>query len=227
MDVTDVYQEHVVPDPSSPSGLLWCTSVRSSMSWRSRAVQGERRRRRGPIPPSADVPAVTLIVPRRTRARHRAGRVVRLGPVGPVGRVLGTREIDAVLALDRARNIHDFRNGLEWFDVGSQNFGYVDTAGHLAMFTAGEMPLREDLEAGTVQGLPPWFIRDGTGGNEWLSASTILTVKPCRTDLPPDEMPQLQDPPAGFFVNANNDPVGTTLDNDPWIGSVRRVASTT
>jgi penicillin amidase len=28
-------------------------------------------------------------------------------------------------------------------------------------------------------------------------------------------MPQTVNPPAGFFVNANNDPAGVTLDNDP------------
>jgi penicillin amidase len=28
-------------------------------------------------------------------------------------------------------------------------------------------------------------------------------------------MPHVVNPPAGFFVNANNDPAGTTLDNDP------------
>jgi penicillin amidase len=28
-------------------------------------------------------------------------------------------------------------------------------------------------------------------------------------------MPQIVNPPAGFFVNANNDPAGVTLDNDP------------
>jgi penicillin amidase len=28
-------------------------------------------------------------------------------------------------------------------------------------------------------------------------------------------MPQVVNPPTGFFVNANNDPAGTTLDNDP------------
>jgi penicillin amidase len=33
--------------------------------------------------------------------------------------------------------------------------------------------------------------------------------------LPFDEMPQLVNPPAGFFINANNDPAGTTLDNNP------------
>ena len=32
--------------------------------------------------------------------------------------------------------------------------------------------------------------------------------------LPPGEMPQLVDPRNGFFVSANNDPAGTTLDKD-------------
>jgi penicillin amidase len=32
--------------------------------------------------------------------------------------------------------------------------------------------------------------------------------------LPFEEMPQLINPPAGWFVNANNDPLGITLDND-------------
>ena len=33
--------------------------------------------------------------------------------------------------------------------------------------------------------------------------------------LPFAEMPQVVNPPAGWFVNANNDPAGTTLDNNP------------
>ena len=33
--------------------------------------------------------------------------------------------------------------------------------------------------------------------------------------LPADEMPQTVNPENGFFVNANNDPAGTSLDNDP------------
>ena len=33
--------------------------------------------------------------------------------------------------------------------------------------------------------------------------------------LPADEMPHLVNPSAGWFVNANNDPAGTVLDNDP------------
>ena len=218
MDVTDVYQERVVPDPSSPSGL---STVYLGALEHVLAIPERYRANVGgnvvPVPPSPDVPPVTLIVPRRNdgpivAVDEAAGTALSVQWAG----FSGTREVDAILALDRARNIDQFRSGLEGFDVGSQNFGYADTAGHLAMFTAGEMPLREDLEAGTVHGLPPWFIRDGTGGNEWLPEATTYPGQALPYEiLPPGEMPQIVDPPAGFFVNANNDPVGTSLDNDP------------
>ena len=57
---------------------------------------------------------------------------------------------------------------LQYFDVGSQNFIYGDIAGNIGYFTTGEVPLREDLQPNTVTGAPPWFIRNGQGGNEWL-----------------------------------------------------------
>jgi penicillin G amidase len=217
MDVTDVYQERVVPDPASPSGL---STVYLGALEPVVAIPEQYRANVGgdvvPVPSSPSVPPVTLIVPRRNQ-----GPIVALDESSGTALSIqwagfsGTREIDAILALDRARNIDQFRRGLEWFDVGSQNFSYVDMAGHIAMFTAGEMPLREDLEAGTLHGLPPWFVRDGSGGNEWLPATATSTVQALPYEiLPPEEMPHIVDPPAGFFVNANNDPVGTTLDND-------------
>jgi penicillin amidase len=218
MDVTDAYQEQVVPDPTSPSGL---STVYLGALEHVVAIPEQYRANVGgdvvPVPPSPSVPLVTLIVPRRNQGPivaldESSGTALSVQWAG----FAGTREVEAALALNRARNIDEFQSGLEWFDVGSQNFGYADTAGHIAMFTAGEMPLREDLEAGTVHGLPPWFIRDGTGGNEWLPAATTYPGQALPYEiLPPEEMPQLVDPPAGFFVNANNDPVGTTLDNDP------------
>jgi penicillin amidase len=128
----------------------------------------------------------------------------------------GTRELETFLIWNRARNLADFRRGLEAFDFGSQNWAYADTRGKLGYFTSGEMPLREDLEAGTVNGLPPWFIRNGTGGNEWLAQTSTYPGQAVPFEiLPPEEMPQVVNPPAGFFVNANNDPAGNTLDNDP------------
>ena len=88
--------------------------------------------------------------------------------------------------------------------------------GNIAYFAASEVPLREDLQANTVTGLPPWFIRDGSGGNEWLPIQNPQPGQAIPYEiLPAAEMPHLINPLAGFFVNANNDPAGTVLDNNP------------
>ena len=78
------------------------------------------------------------------------------------------------------------------------------------------MPVREDLQAGTVSGLPPWFIRNGQGGNEWLPVQHPQPAQAIPYEIyPAGEMPHVVNPSAGWFVNANNDPAGTVLDNDP------------
>lgn len=218
MDVTDTFAERVVPDPTSPSGLS--TVYRGSREHVMAIPERYRANVGGSIvevPTGPDIPGATLIVPRRNE-----GPIVALDVSSGAGLSVqyagfaGTREIEAFLTMDRARTIDQFRSALAAFDIGSENFAVLDTAGNLAMFTAGEMPLREDLEAGTVHGLPPWFIRDGTGGNEWLPATKSDPARALAYEiLPPNEMPQVVNPPSGFLVNANNDPAGTTLDNDP------------
>jgi len=223
MDVTDTYLEQVRPDPSAPSGLA------TVFQGRLEPVQAipEVFRQNNPasgrsddvtvVPPGGQVPAATLIVPRRNN-----GPIIQLDTAA--GQALSvqytgfsaTREVDTFLTWDDARNLADFRKGLETFDFGSQNWAYSDVAGNLAYFTSGELPLREDLQAGTVRGLPPFFVRDGTGGNEWLPATERLPGQAVPYQiLPPQEMPHVVNPRAGFFVNANNDPAGLTLDNDP------------
>lgn len=127
----------------------------------------------------------------------------------------GTGEVQTFLRWARARNLAEFREGLSHFDVGSQNWGYADSDGNLAYFASAELPLRRDLEEGAVAGLPPFFVRDGSGPSNWVP-------DPARTQgqsipfavLPDAEMPQTVNPASGFFVNANNDPAGTSLDND-------------
>jgi penicillin amidase len=126
-----------------------------------------------------------------------------------------TRELWAFSAWNRAQNLGEFVEGLQDFDVGSQNFAYADADGNLAYFSSAENPLRKDLEEGTVAGLPPFFIRDGSGPNNWVPdpAHSQGQAIPFAI-LPFDEMPQTVNPPNGFFVNANNDPAGVSLDND-------------
>ena len=219
MDVTDTFIEQLVADPSAPSGLA---TVHEGVREPVEAIpETFRVNTLGSgvveVPPGDGIPEATLIVPRRNN-----GPLVLADVAGGMGVSVqftgfsATRELETFRIWNRARNFDDFRSGLEFFDFGSQNWAYADVHGNLAYFTSGEMPLREDLEAGTVDGLPPFFVRDGTGGNEWLPVSDPQPnqVLPYEI-LPADEMPHTVNPTGGWFVNANNDPAGTTLDNDP------------
>ncbi len=219
LDVTDVYQEQLESDPSSPSGLS--TVYRGNREWIIPIPETYRVNVGNgnvvPVPPGGPIPAATLIVPRRNN-----GPIVQLDLAE--GKALsvqytgfsGTRELDSLLTWNRARNLNDFQRGLQWLDSGTQNFAYADIQGNIAYFAASEVPLREDLQASAVAGLPPWFIRNGSGGNEWLPMQNPQPGQAIPYEiLPAAEMPHLINPPAGFFVNANNDPAGTVLDNNP------------
>ena len=221
-DVTDYYQEQVVADPSSPSGL---SSVYQGALEPIEAlpVTFNVNLRDGvpdhivPAPSGGDIPPVVLIVPRRNNGPvlqldRENGSAISLQYTG----FSATRDVDTLRLLNYARNQREFVNALQFLDFGAENFVYGDVQGNIAYFASGEVPLREDLQTGTVQGSPPWFIRDGRGGNEWLRLE-----KPGRYDgtgyqyLPFEELPQVVNPRAGFVVNANNDPAGVTLDNNP------------
>jgi penicillin G amidase len=219
MDVTDTFMEQLVADPSAPSGLaIVHEGVREPVeaipeTYRVNTLGGGVVE----VPPGGGIPEATLVVPRRNN-----GPLVLADVASGVGISVqytgfsATGELETFQLWNRARNLDEFREGLESFDFGSQNWAYADVQGNLAYFTSGEMPLREDLEAGAVDGLPPFFVRDGTGGNEWLPVENPQPNQALPYEiLPSDEMPQTVNPAAGWFVNANNDPAGTTLDNDP------------
>jgi penicillin amidase len=130
-----------------------------------------------------------------------------------------TTEVKSFNEMAKARNMDEYKAALQFFDVGSQNWIYGDVEGNIGYFTSAENPIRADLAAGTVDGgVPPWIIRDGTGAlnHEWLP---VMNPQPAQSIpfeiLPDDEMPQVVNPPWGYIANANNDPIGTTLDNNP------------
>lgn len=223
MDVTDTYLEAVRPDPTSPSGLS--TVFQGQLEHVEATPETFRANRLGDgvaddvaaLPPGNGIPAATLTVPRRNN-----GPIVQLDSAAGTALSIqytgfsATQELDTFLQWDQARSLSDFRRGLENFDFGSQNFAVADRSGDIAYFTSGEMPLREDLQAGRVDGLPPYFVRSGQGGNEWLPVRHRQPGQATPYEiLPPEEMPHVVNPAAGWFVNANNDPAGTTLDNDP------------
>ena len=221
-DVTDVYQERLVPDSNSPSGLSTVYQGRLEpvialpQTFRVNTPADGVADSVNAVAPSPTVPAAVLIVPRRNQgplivANVAAGVGISVQYTGSSG----TREVQGLRDLGRARNLSDFKSAVLKFDTASQNFNYADVNGNIAWFTSGELPLREDLQAGAVVGLPPYFIRNGEGGNEWLPA---VTQDPDRSlpfeILPFAEMPQLVNPARGVIINANNDPTGNLADND-------------
>ncbi len=130
--------------------------------------------------------------------------------------VYATRELETFYIWNTATDVATFKQGLQLFDFGSQNWGYADVLGNIAYFASGEFPIREDLDAGTLHGNPPYLVRDGTTGNEWkaLAGPQPADQAVPYAVVPFAEMPQIENPPALWWVNANNDPIGNTADND-------------
>lgn len=201
-----------MPDPSSPSGLS--SVYKANLEHIIPIPEVFRQNNPGSgvpnnitiVPPGGPIPAATLIIPRRNN-----GPIISLDT--GTGSALsvqwagfsGTHELDAVLIWNSARNLRDFMQGLPFFTSPPQNIAYSDVRGNIAYFAVGEMPVREDLQADVVNGLPPFFIRNGTGGNEWLP---VIHPQPGQSlpfeILPASEMPHIVNPPAGFFVNSQH-----------------------
>ena len=229
MDVTDTYQEQVVPCTEPPLNL--CTIYLGSPETIIPIPEAFRYNVVGDTVPDnlalapaggtvggVFIPPATLIVPRRNN-----------GPIISINMATGfalsvqytgfspTREFDAFRTFNFAKNVDDFIGGLQFIDFGSQNFSYMDTDGNIAYFTSAEMPIREDLQAGTINGVPPFIIRNGLGGNEWLPVSNPQPHQAVPFEiLPFSEMPKLINPASGYFINANNDPTGNTRDNNAF-----------
>jgi penicillin amidase len=163
--------------------------------------------------------AVTVIVPRRNN-----GPVVQIsGNTGISIAYTGwgpTMELKAFKQINRAQTLGDFQSALTYFDFGSQNFAYADTAGNIAYFTSAENPIRQDLQqdGGPGGGIPPWLIRDGSGAlhHDWLPVQHPQPNQATPFEImPAAEMPHVINPAANFFANANNDPIGVVADNNP------------
>lgn len=229
MDVTDVYQERLVIDPALglPTHTVF-DGRREPLVAIPQTFFVNRLDGTPDNPVNAGVGplegGVTLIVPRRNN-----GPIVAVDlsdPANPIALSVQytgwspTRELDAFRIWNRAGSLTDFRDGLQYFDVGSQNWAYADVDGNIAYFTSAEMPLREDLQnLSRPDGAPPFFIRDGTHTlrNEWLPVSARREPGQAipYAILPFREMPQVVNPERGWIANANNDPVGTSVDNNP------------
>lgn len=110
-----------------------------------------------------------------------------------------TGELIALDRLNRAKSVQEAIQALNYFQVGEQNFALADVAGNIGYFAPAFLPIRNwDWQA-----YPPYLPLPGDGRFEWQSFQ------------PYDYVPQVVNPAKGYVVTANNDPLGTTVDNDP------------
>jgi penicillin G amidase len=222
VDVTDTYIEKIQPDPASPSGLS--TLYKGGLEPIVAIDEKYRVNPRTPgqqdvlndVPASPAIPARTLIVPRRNNGpllsvNLASGTGLSVQYVG----FSPTTELEAFRGFSLARNVSEFRDAMQYFDLGGQHFIYADLKGNIGYFTNAEVPVREDLQAGKVRGNPPYLLRDGTGGNEWLPVTNPQPNQAAPYEIVPfNELPQVVNPPAGFIVSANNDPTANSFDNN-------------
>ena len=166
-----------------------------------------------------DAGGITFVSPRRNNGSILAFS----GDFALISQYTGwgpTTELKTFFEMGKARNMDEFKAALQYFDFGSQNFAYADVYGNIAYFTSAENPIRSDMAAGTIDGgIPPMLIRDGTGAlnHEWAPLANPQPGQSVPFEiLPFEEMPQVVNPEWGYIANANSDPIGTTLDNNPY-----------
>ena len=118
-------------------------------------------------------------------------------------------EYEFLTRLYRAEKPSDVEKALDYYTVGSSNFVFGFTNGDIFYSGQSNIPIRSDgaMTFDPVQnpeGNAPTFILPGDGSAEWEG---FVDEK---------KIPHAKNPQKGYIVTANNDQVGTTLDNDPF-----------
>jgi penicillin amidase len=98
---------------------------------------------------------------------------------------LPTPEMEAVLAINRAKTWPEFRTALQKFLVPTQNFVFAAVDGTIAYRAGGQVPIRKQGDG--LFPVPGW-----TDAYEWAGF------------IPFDQMPEVVNPPEGFIATANN-----------------------
>jgi len=95
-----------------------------------------------------------------------------------------SREAEAIYDMNRAESIEQFEEAVREFKSPAMNFTYADTDGNIALFSAGNIPIRNGN---------PLLFRDGSNPsstwNGWV---------------PHEDLPQIRNPEQGFVAHANN-----------------------
>jgi len=116
-----------------------------------------------------------------------------------------SRTLAALWDMHNASDAQTFQDAISKWDAPMQNVLYADSAGNIAIRTAGHLPIRR---GGTGEGL-----RDGASKkDDWTGR------------VPFDELPYARNPAQGFLASANQQPVGRGYRhyiNHDWVDGYR------
>ncbi|MFF3842324.1 penicillin acylase family protein [Streptomyces sp. NPDC001930] len=186
-DVTDLYLEKIGPDGYLVDGKVKPFTVRDEII---KVAGGEDR---------------TITVRSTDRGplvSDRSSDLEKVGQKAPVGNAApdrGTgygvslqwtalqpgRSMDAIFALDRAKDFDQFRAAAKNFEVPSQNLIYADTEGNIGYQSPGKIPQRSKGYDGTVPA-PGW-----DSSYKWKGY------------IPFERLPYEYNPKRGYIVTAN------------------------
>ncbi|MFD3727903.1 penicillin acylase family protein [Streptomyces sp. NPDC058671] len=196
-DVTDLYLERIGPDGYLVDGKVKPFTVRDEII----KVAGGKDRKitvrateRGPL------------VSDRSTELEKVGQKAPVGNAAPDrGTGYGVslqwtalqpgRSMDAVFALDRAKDFTTFRAAAKNFEVPSQNLVYADTEGNIGYQSPGKIPQRSKGD-GTLPA-PGW---DST--YKWKGY------------IPYEQLPYEYNPKRGYIVTANQAVIDSTTYPD-------------
>lgn len=120
-----------------------------------------------------------------------------------------SNDVEFLTRLWRAESPDDVQEALTYYHVGSSNFVFGFTSGDIYYSGRSDIPIRPPQAMtfhprDNVEGTAPVFVLPGDGSAEWEGF------------LDDDDIPHALNPEKGYVITANNDPVGVTLDNEPY-----------
>lgn len=199
-DVTDIYSEQLSPDGSAVTFQGRPVPL-ETIEERIAVRNGEPRTYRVKVVPHHG-PIIPTIAAHQVQDPDPAARALSVRWTGHEP----TPELEAIFALHRAASVDQARAALARFRVGAQNWLVADTAGNLLWTSHAAVPRRAPAALTwsrvAYAGNLPCLVLPGDGSAEWQG------------DLGDDLVPWEKNPPDGYIVSANNDPVGATGDGD-------------
>jgi penicillin amidase len=182
-DTQDLFLEHINPDNprqyQTPGGFADFDIRAETINVRFGQPRGilVRSTRHGPVMSDASTSSFAAAVP---RGYALALSWTALAP--------DDTTLDAILAINRARNADDAKKTAKLFVAPMQNIVFADDEGHIGLMLPGRVPLRS--EKNDSLGLVPAPGWDGR--YDWQGT------------IPPEGTFALQDPPSGRIATANN-----------------------